>query len=437
MIHVWLDKPQSTFKVWDETNSQWEVIAGLSELNAAPFIKSNDKEVCLYLPTQSVLTLSNEVTAAQLKQLGKSGQQYLFEDLALSPVEQLQVRHLAEGAKRYFYALGQAEVEQWQQSLDLAGYKLTALLPDFVLLPSPDKVLDSEVVLYAETKSQNVSNNVQSDLQSRASETIVTLLTRFSQAQGTAVGHVSLLPRLLSNIEEIIFVSGCNINRDGVLEASNPNGHADIPDALQKIADDSGIVITPSTQVLTPVTAANKHALNFVEAKRTQLASPYLSLVASLLLLAGVIQIAADALQWYQYEQAATEVKAATNNQFNAWFSGETLNPKVDVIAQVKPRLAADAQQQSQLDIMNRVAPLIRQSQLTAESLRWNPSNIIMTVKGANREGIDRLYQGMTEQGLNANLGAVNPAAQGEVIGEITIALNTTNDANNTDAVQQ
>lgn len=419
MIHVWRDTQQNKCRVWNPQSTSWSWIDGFTDLDALPFIKSGDVDICLYLPTQSVLTLSNELTLAQTKQLGASGQKYLFEELSLSPVEQLRVRHIngSGSAKRHFYALGSSEVEQWQQAAELAGYKLSALVPDFVLLPNPDARVDGQVVLYQPKIDATHSQSG--------------LLARFSEAHGVAVGHISLLPRMLSGVEEIV----CLSDDESVVEVANAvtgdvfdstAANTLISKELHQITDAAGIVITPSSIQPTPIATPIKHPLNFVEIKRTRLASPYLTLAASLFLLAGITQITADALQWYQYEKAATATRAATDEQFTSWFAGESLNPRVDVSSQVKPRLLSDASnQQPQLALMSRISPLIKQSQLTAESLRWNDSNVVIVVKGENRSGIDQLQKGLTEQGVSANLGAVTPSAEGSVIGEINIALNT------------
>ncbi len=461
MIHVWLVRQQGAFRVWTAQQQRWTTVDGWQALStfvshSAIGNRSHDKEVCLYIPTQMALTLSNDLSDSQLKQLGISGQQYLFEDLALTPVEQLRVRHISHGAKQYFYALGANDIEQWQQGAQLAGFNVTALLPDFTLLPSPDAKLGGEAVLYQDFQ---------------------TLLMRYSAAHGVAMAYLSLLPKLLVNIEEIVVLTAeHSLNEPPVAAETNNNDYSDADadadtdrdrdrDAdtdtdtdtdtdsevgnershdvqgndsnsnrnsiainalhdLQNICDDNGIVLTPSTLTLMPLSTPNKHGLNFVETKRSRLASPYLTLAASVLLLAGVMQIAADGLQWYQYQQAVSTTKAAIDAQFSSWFADERINPRVNVVAQVQPRLlSGQVAQQTQINTLNKVAPIIKQSNLVAQSLRWSDSDIAMVLAATRREDLDSMQRTLSEQGIVANLGAINPTADGGVMGELTIPL--------------
>lgn len=441
MIHIWLDAQQNKFRVWDSQSTRWFWIDSLSELNTATFIKAGEEDICLYLPTQKVLSLDNELSIAQIKQLGDSGQQYLFEDLSLMPVESLNVRYMSHGTNRYFYALSEAEIEQWQQSAVLAGYKLVALLPDFLLLPVPDKDLQQQVVLCQFNQTpvlnrQNSSNldvnnlnqdHPNPDVYDTSDSNTARFLARFNEAQGVEIGHSSLLSRLLNNIEEIVYIDSAHLTQLELTQVEKdtklkPSALNHTP--LQLLADERGIVITPSAMKVTPVSNPVKHDLNFVELSRSRLASPHLMMAAGVLVAALVVQVGADALQWYQYEKAASQTQQAIEEQFSSWFSGERLNPKVDVTAQVKPRLIADeSQQQQQLSLMNQVAPLIKQSQVVAKSLQWDENNIVLVVQGENRAGIDQLQQGLIEQGLTANLGSVTPAADNQVNGEFRIAL--------------
>lgn len=100
--------------------------------------KSNsNKTVCLYFPSSYVLQVDTELSNAQLKQLGNTGKQYLFEETSLTPVEQLAVRQTNLADNQYLHALAQGDIEAWQQSAKLVGMSIAALLPDFLLLPVP------------------------------------------------------------------------------------------------------------------------------------------------------------------------------------------------------------------------------------------------------------------------------------------------------------
>ena len=99
---------------------------------------------------------------------------------------------------------------------------------------------------------------------------------------------------------------------------------AEIDSELPALCQQHGIVLSLQDTEPMPVANPSKHWLNFVQAERNRLASPYLQVAMGVLLLAGMVQMLADAVQWYQYEQATVAFKQANINQFGSWFAGET-----------------------------------------------------------------------------------------------------------------
>ena len=172
MIHVWQPSAlqADTFLVWSETIKKWQSVTGWHGVAQAVnqsyvSAKSSPLASAFDVPTASVLSLNNHLSTSELKHLGEQGQQYLFEDMSLSPVEQLRVRHrsgvtspkLVAKTNQEFqnddsnakpvdstntqsavlYALNQTRITSLQSGAELQGL---ASLPfsDFVLLPSPE-----------------------------------------------------------------------------------------------------------------------------------------------------------------------------------------------------------------------------------------------------------------------------------------------------------
>ncbi len=442
MIHVWQPSAlqADTFLVWSETIKKWQSVTGWHGVAQAVnqsyvSAKSSPSSVCFYVPTASVLSLNNHLSTSELKHLGEQGQQYLFEDMSLSPVEQLRVRHrsgvtspkLVSKANQEFqnddsnakpadstntqsavlYALNQTRITSLQSGAELAGFSSTAVLPDFVLLPSPELPATAVAVDTANlaTSLSNTGGNQTSSPVNQSSPATTqsahssqsALTLRLSEHHGLAVSVLSLLPATLPNLEELILLG---------------KQEAEIAPELQSLCQEYGIVLGLQDAQPMPVANPSKHWLNFVQAERNRLASPYLQVAMGVLLLAGMVQMLADAVQWYQYEQATVAVKQANINQFSSWFAGETLNPRVTVRTQVEPRLITTGDDaQTQLDLMNTLAPLIKQNDLTAQAIRWSDNQLSLTLISDSRAGIDNLQRTLTEQGIVSNLGAITPYA--------------------------
>ncbi|MBR5495277.1 MAG: hypothetical protein IKV71_06595, partial [Psychrobacter sp.] len=173
MLHVWLRAQHSPLAVWHEDIQQWQTVDGRQQLQAiyGNYKTNAQKTLCLYFPSSHILQVDTELNATQLKQLGNSGKQYLFEETSLTPVEQLAIRQISEADNHQLYALAQSDIESWQQSAKLAGMSITALLPDFLLLPTPDEGAGQQVTLYQDEQ---------------------TMLLRQSLRQGMAVSYLPL-----------------------------------------------------------------------------------------------------------------------------------------------------------------------------------------------------------------------------------------------------
>ena len=448
MQHVWLSRqPQQDkmLRLWDSEQKNWRWLSDWQALRA----HTNDKNLCLYVPTQSVLSIASELSAAQLKQLGTAGRQYLFEEVSLTPVEQLQVKSLNQADQHYLYALAGAQIDQWQQSASLADFVVQVILPDFVLLPVPEARLSSQIVLYYDED---------------------TTLLRTSQASGMGI---SFMPSLAAQLASIVALDEINLlttvqnlpylqtlndanysplptgtaDKDNTNVAADPldadasetetsetdSAHAALSHAKLENAEDmvailqhTGALINVSTEALAPVIHPERHALNMVKKEREHKLSPYLKTTLAVALVALVLQMSADALQWYQYQQAEINTKQATAEQYAYWFNDEQLNPRTTLMAQVEPKLIpTQSADMTQLGILNRVAPLLQQSDMVAQSLTWDDTAIHLTVFSEQREGLDRLVSGLTQQGISANLGSVIPQTEGGLVGELTLPLSS------------
>lgn len=395
MLHVWLRAQHSSLAVWHEDMQRWQSVEGWQQLQAIyGNYKSNaQKTLCLYFPSSHILQVDTELNATQLKQLGTTGKQYLFEETSLTPVEQLAIRQISHGEHYQLYALAQNDIEAWQQSAKLAGMSIAALLPDFLLLPAPEEGAGQQVTLYQDEQ---------------------TMLLRQSVRQGMAISYLPLIFERFPHLSEVNVLPPIETLADAV-----PVNFMAQTAAI--IAEHQLLLTTLSTSAA-PVESPERHALNFFIKSTDSQLSPYLRVAMMVALSALVLQMATDGVQWYQYNQAAVATKTEVAAQYQSWFPNEPLSPRTKLQVQLQPKLRSDSQAPaSHMAALARISPLIKQSSLRAQALVMQPSALSFTLIAPDRNSLDQFTNTLAAQGLNARLEQVSGNEQGQFSGQVTV----------------
>ncbi|WP_201526691.1 type II secretion system protein GspL [Psychrobacter frigidicola] len=416
MLHVWLRAQHSPLAVWHENTEQWHAVDGWQQLHDIYSIHGY-KTLCLYFPSSHLLQVDTELSIAQLKQLGSTGKQYLFEETSLTPVEQLAVRQIGYANNHYLYALVQSDIETWQQSAVLAGLTIQALLPDFLMLPVPEEGARQQVVLYQDE---------------------YTTLLRQSSYQGLAVSYLPLIFERLPQLNEVCVLPMLDISANSIVNSVIDSAdNADNGINLQKTGSNPASNIAKETAALlaecqllltvlpatpTPMDNPERHALNFFTKSSDSHLSPYLRVAMMVALSALVLQIATDGVQWYRYSDAAIATQTEVASQYNSWFPDEALSTRTKLQAQVQPKLRNDSQAPaSHIAVLARIAPLIKQSSLQAQALVMEPSVLRFTLIAPDRNSLNEFANTLSTQGLSANLEQINGNEQGQFSGQITV----------------
>jgi general secretion pathway protein L len=369
VLHVWLRAQHSPLAVWHEDVQRWQSVDGWQQLQAiyGSYKSNTRKTVCLYFPSSHVLQVDTELSAAQLKQLGHSGKQYLFEETSLTPVEQLAIRQISHADSHQLYALAQSDIESWQQGAKLAGMSIVALLPDFLLLPTPNDPAGQQVTLYQDT---------------------YTTLLRQSLHQGMAVSYLPLIFERFSRLNEVSVLSP--------IDASGFSLTQSISDSF--ITEHQLLLTKSPTSTPTPLENPDRHALNFFVKSTDSQLSPYLRVAIMVALSALVLQMATDGVQWYQYNQATAATKNEIARQYQSWFADEPLSSRTKLQVQLQPKLRSDSQATaSHMAALARVSPLIKQSSLRAQALVMQPSTLSFTLIAPDRGSLDTCQTGASE----------------------------------------
>lgn len=428
MLHVWIRAQHSPLAVWHADAKEWQSVSGWQQLyDIYGNSRSSHTSLCLYFPSSHLLQVDTKLNAAQLKQLGSTGKQYLFEETSLAPVEQLAVRQISDTHAHHLYALAESDIEAWKQSAALVGLSINALLPDFLLLPIPEEGAGQQVVLYQDQ---------------------YTALLRQSQRQGLAVSYLPLMFERLPHLSEVCLLrsiqSTVKTTVSSPADAFNDmvDNHVDLQKTVLEPATESTldsniatetaallteqqILLTPLSTVPMPIETPERHALNFfVKSSDTQL-SPYLRVAMMVALSALVLQMATDGLQIYRYNIATDATQTAIAAQYQSWFPDEVLNTsRTKLQVQMQPKLRSDSQESaSHLAVLARISPLIKQSSLHAQALVMEPTALSFTLIAPDRGSLDQFASTLTGQGIAASLERVNSNEQGQFSGQITVNI--------------
>ena len=424
MLHVWLRAQHSSLAVWHEDSQHWQLVEGWQQLQDiySRYKANSQKAICLYFPSTHMLQVDTELNSTQLKQLGSSGKQYLFEETSLTPVEQLAIRQMSHNTTHHLYALAQTDIELWQQSAKLAGMNIVALLPDFLLLPLPEEGAGQQITLYQDKE---------------------TVLLRQSLYQGMAVSYLPLIFERFPHLSEVLIVPAIDnavyvtsdvsdiIATDIITTDNELANRTEIENSIaagsftaitaDMIAEHQLLLITLVTTPK-PLDNAERHALNFFVKSTDSQLSPYLRVALMVALSALVLQMATDAVQWYQYNEATTATKTEIASQYQSWFPNEPLSTRTKLQVQLQPKLRSDSQAPaSHMAVLSRISPLIKQSSLKAQALVMQPSALSFTLIAPDRGSLDQFTATLVAQGLTAKLEQVNSNEQGQFSGQVTV----------------
>lgn len=420
MLQVWLRGQHSPLAVWH--NQQWQTVDGWQQLHDTyvnTSHRANSRQaLCLYFPTSHMLQVDTELSTAQLKQLGNTGKQYLFEETSLTPIEQLAIKQISQTTTSYLYALAQSDIDTWQQSATLAGLSISALMPDFLLLPTPEEGAGQQIVLYQDAQ---------------------TTVLRQSEYQGLAVSYLPLLFERLPYLSEVCTLPAINnTNNDMSIETADSSANNVTAETASLISDQQ-LLLTPLTLGPRPIDYPERQTLNFFVKTSDAKLAPYLRLTMMVALSALVLQMATDTVQWYRYEAAASATEQAIATQYQSWFADERLNPRTKLEAQMRDKLRSSTQTSLSMAALARISPLIKQSSLQAQALTIQPTTLSFTIIAPDRASLDKFATTLNEQGLSASLERVNSNEQGQFSGQITVNIvdNAMNETANNQPVER
>lgn len=388
MIHIWLPTQHAALRLWQQTTQtwqtadDWQTLATLANLQTT---QSAKLQACLYFPSVSLLTIQPTLSASQLNALGDTGRRYLFEDISIGSVEDLQVKIQPTATNSELpalFGLHAADIHSWINAAALAGIEIVALLPDFLLLPTIDNRIDTSMntraipttsaVYYQDTDTQ---------------------LLKLHTYHGMAV---SFLPLVLTKLPmlETLYLTGFHDET-----------------VIQQLASMPNLSVESSELLPTPIKDPVRHFFNFATIKGKTTLAPYAKVIVLVSVCALLTAFMVDALRWYYYNQAQKQAATLLAQQYAQWFPNEPLNSKLTLQRQLSGKLTT---QQSAtpnvLQTLSSIQPILQQYQLTAKQLNFQNNHLQLQLLSSSNDSLNKAVNDMVNKGIKAKLGSVDAA---------------------------
>ena len=393
MIHIWLPTQHAALRLWQQTTQtwqtadDWQTLATLANLQTT---QSAKLQACLYFPSVSLLTIQPTLSASQLNALGDTGRRYLFEDISIGSVEDLQVKIqpvVSNSELPALFGLHAADVHSWINAASLAGIEIVALLPDFLLLPTIDNRIDTSMnTRDTETRATPTTSAVYY-------QDADTQLLKLHTYHGMAV---SFLPLVLTKLPmlETLYLTGFHDET-----------------VIQQLASMPNLSVESSELLPTPIKDPVRHFFNFATIKGKTTLAPYAKVIVLVSVCALLTTFAVDALRWYYYNQAQKQAATLLAQQYAQWFPNEPLNSKLTLQRQLSGKLTT---QQSAtpnvLQTLSSIQPILQQYQLTAKQLNFQNNHLQLQLLSSSNDSLNKAVNDMVNKGIKAKLGSVDAA---------------------------
>lgn len=395
MIHIWLPTQHAALRLWQQTTQtwqtadDWQTLATLANLQTT---QSAKLQACLYFPSVSLLTIQPTLSASQLNALGDTGRRYLFEDISIGSVEDLQVKIQPTATNSELpalFGLHAADIHSWINAASLAGIEIIALLPDFLLLPTIDTRIDTSIATSTNTKATETRATTSAVYYQDADTQLLKLHTYHGMA-------VSFLPLVLTKLPmlETLYLTGFHDETVAQQLASMPN-----------------LSIASSELLPTPIKDPVRHFFNFATIKGKTTLAPYAKVIALVSVCALLTAFVVDALRWYYYNQAQKQASTLLAQQYAQWFPNEPLSSKLTLQRQLSGKLTT---QQSAtpnvLQTLSSIQPVLQQYQLTAKQLSFQNNHLQLQLLSSSADSLNKAVNDMVNKGIKAKLGSVDAA---------------------------
>ena len=362
--------------VWQwSTGEHWTQADNLDALIQAlqPF---QVKDAVVFFPSRDVQIMQQTLPKAKYKQLGADGVKYLLEEYTVLPIDAMQVAHHFQPPEQ-ITVLGVAKhsIETYLHVLSLLPVKISALLPDFLILPQPDV-------------GQTVIGNI-----------CGRLLVRESEFLGYSVDDLALYLDY-QTAERNYKITNFSAEQIQSIEAF----------ATQEQLESFHYVVPALVK-------AKQHPFNMLpKSKQDTGVSGYWKACAAVFLGILIVQFSYDALRWSKLKKVADQTAVQAIEQYQYWFGANSRITEQNIQSQFESqvRMSKNADTQA-LQLLSRVGPVLMQNQIVANRVSFDANMLNMELNANSAATLQALTQQLNQQGFKVELGNIQPSASGAV----------------------
>lgn len=373
MLYLWMP----------ETNGTWYWSAGENWLQAHSLEQliqdlqaHNGKEAVVYFPSRNAQVLQQPMTKAHYKQLGQEGVKYLLEEYVTLPIDHMKVVHHFQNDQLNVMGVAQSTIETWQHALSLLPIQIAAFLPDFLILPTPEK---NQVVIV------NLYDH---------------LLIRESEWSGNSVDDLGLFLEFQTPETQYKLANLNSSELASVLAASSQDQYTEFSYQFQ------------------PLLKAKQHPFNVLpKSKNAEVQwSGYWKASALVLFAMILVQLGYDALRWSKLKKVADQTAVQAVDQYKYWFGENSRVTEQNIKSQFESQLRMSQLGDTQaLSLLSRVGPILMQKQIIAQQVNYDASTLAMSLKAKSADDLQGLTQQLNQQGFQAELGNVQADSVGAI----------------------
>lgn len=373
MLYLWMP----------ETNGTWYWSAGENWLQAHSLEQliqdlqaHNGKEAVVYFPSRNAQVLQQPMTKAHYKQLGQEGVKYLLEEYVTLPIDHMKVVHHFQNDQLNVMGVAQSTIETWQHALSLLPVQIAAFLPDFLILPTPEK---NQVVIV------NLYDH---------------LLIRESEWSGNSVDDLGLFLEFQTPETQYKLANLNSSELASVLAASSQDQYTEFSYQFQ------------------PLLKAKQHPFNVLpKSKNAEVQwSGYWKASALVLFAVILVQLSYDALRWSKLKKVADQTAVQAVDQYKYWFGENSRVTEQNIKSQFESQLRMSQLGDTQaLSLLSRVGPILMQKQIIAQQVNYDASTLAMSLKAKSADDLQGLTQQLNQQGFQAELGNVQADSVGAI----------------------
>ena len=367
MLHLWMPEANGVWQ-WS-TGEKWHQASSLEHL-IYEIQQYHGEDTIVFFPSRDVQLVQHTQAKSQYKKLGVDGIKYLLEEFVVLPIDSMKVlHHFQEPDQLTILGVAHHKVETLQHVLTLIPCKIIALLPDFLILPTPEL---GKVII------ANVSGR---------------LLVRENEFKGSSIDDLALY------LDFQPLGQRYNI------------GHftAEQIDRLQAIATDEQI--ESFDYVLPAFKKAKAHPFNILPKEKNNTSiSVYWKACAAVLVAAFMVQLGYDATRWYQYKKVANQTAIQAVDQYKDWFGRSSRVTEQNLKSQFESQMRLNKKANIQvLQLLSRIGPILMQNQITANRIAYDASVLNMELKAHSLVTLQNFTQQLQQQGFKAELGNIQP----------------------------